>query len=212
MQDAVSPPDVTSPLDPEGRAQIVDRLYEVALDPVRLADLLEVWEGHVAPHRADRAIPLEDAEIEAHLARATVFLDRMEMTGQQGGRRGILEQIPRSAAFLSDGGPLIEAFNRPAAIAFGLAEGARLADLPFEPEDTELLRAQIRKVAGGQAEKVVMLRIRSRVTGGPVIVRVGAVESDREKPLALVISTELVWPEGFARTVQEAFGLTAAEV
>ena len=68
------------------------------------------------------------------------------------------------------------------------------------------------RVAGGRAEKVVTLRMRSRITGGPVIVRVGAVESDNPSPLALVMSTELVWPEGFAQTVQEAFGLTAAEV
>jgi pimeloyl-ACP methyl ester carboxylesterase/DNA-binding CsgD family transcriptional regulator len=211
MQDDGDTQPPTSPLDPEGRAQIVDRLYEVALDPIRLEDLLEVWEGHVAPHRAGRAEPIEDAEIEAHLARATVFLDRFEAT-RQGGQRTVLEEIPRSAAFLSDGGAGIAGFNRPAAVAFGLKEGARLTDLPFEPEDTELLRAQIRKVAGGQAERVVTLRIRSRITGGPVIVRVGPVESDRKKPLALVVSTELVWPEGFALTVQEAFGLTLAEV
>lgn len=211
MQDDGDTQPPTSPLDPEGRAQIVDRLYEVALDPIRLEDLLEVWECHVAPHRAGRAAPIEDAEIEAHLARATVFLDRFEAT-RQGGQRTVLEEIPRSAAFLSDGGAGIAGFNRPAAVAFGLKEGARLTDLPFEPEDTELLRAQIRKVAGGQAERVVTLRIRSRITGGPVIVRVGPVESDRKKPLALVVSTELVWPEGFALTVQEAFGLTLAEV
>ncbi len=207
--------DVISPFDPEGRAQIVDRLYEVALDPVRLEDLLEVWEGQAAPHRAaqtERALPLEDAEIEAHLARATVFLDRFEATRPQAAGRSVLEDIPRAAAFLSDGGSVLAGFNRAAAVAFGLKQGARLTDLPFEPEDTEVLRAQIRKVAGGQAEKVVTLRIRSRITGGPVIVRVGPVDSDREKPLALVMSTELVWPEGFAQTVQEAFGLTAAEV
>ncbi|MEI2707307.1 MAG: helix-turn-helix transcriptional regulator [Ilumatobacteraceae bacterium] len=39
------------------------------------------------------------------------------------------------------------------------------------------------------------------------------VETDAGKPsLALVLSTELVWPEGFETTVQEAFGLTPAEV
>jgi pimeloyl-ACP methyl ester carboxylesterase/DNA-binding CsgD family transcriptional regulator len=59
---------------------------------------------------------------------------------------------------------------------------------------------------------VVTLRIRSSITGSPVIVRVGPVEGETAKPLALVMSTELVWPEGFEATVQEAFGLTLAEV
>lgn len=214
MQDGHRTPDPISPLDAEGRAQIVDRLYEVALDPIRLEDLLDVWEGHVAPHRGpvETAIPLEDAEIEAHLHRASQFLDRFEAGAGHARERSVLEQIPRSAAFLADGGALIAGFNRPAAVAFGLTAGARMADLPFDPEDTDLLRAQIRKVAGGQAEKVVTLRIRSRITGGPVIVRVGPVASANTPPLALVVSTELVWPDGFALTVQEAFGLTPAEV
>jgi pimeloyl-ACP methyl ester carboxylesterase/DNA-binding CsgD family transcriptional regulator len=216
MQDGARNDDLPlgpSPLDSEGRAQIVDRLYEVALDPIRLEDLLEVWEGRIGPHRTgplEAAIQIEDAEIEAHLRRATVFLDRFEATRGEGAYRSVLEDIPRSAAFLSDGGPLIAAFNRPAEVAFGLREGARLEDLPFEAPDIDLLRGQIRRMARGQAEKVVTLRMRSAATGGPVIVRIGAVESD--SPLVLVMSTELVWPEGFAQTVQEAFGLTAAEV
>ncbi len=75
-----------------------------------------------------------------------------------------------------------------------------------------MLAGIIRKVAGGRAEKVVTLRIRSMVTGSPVIVRVSRVESTEARPLALVLSTELVWPEGFEATVQDAFGLTPAEV
>lgn len=208
----------------EDKAEIVDRLYEVALDPIRLEDLLEVWEGHVSAHRgahANAVVTLEDPEIEAHLRRATVFLDRFEATRADGAYRSILEDIPRSAAFLADGGPQIAAFNRPAAVAFGLKDGALLSDLPFEAEDGVLLRSQIARVASGKQERVVTLRMRSTITGSPVIVRVGPIEGPSEghsdgrgsdKPLSLVMSTELVWPEGFETTVQEAFGLTLAEV
>lgn len=195
------------------KAEIVDRLYEVALDPIRLEDLLEVWEGHTAPLRVgpvDQAMVLDDPEIEAHMRRATVFLDRFEATREDGGYRSVLEDIPRSAAFLSDGGPMVEGCNRAATVAFGLSGGCAFDLLPFDPEDRALLAGEIRRVAGGRAEKVVTLRIRSTITGSPVILRVSRVEAAR--PLALVLSTELVWPEGFALTVQEAFGLTGAEV
>ncbi|WP_103256828.1 LuxR C-terminal-related transcriptional regulator [Tabrizicola aquatica] len=195
--------------DRDHRAEIVERLYDVAVDPIRLEELLEVWEGRVAPLR-DSAIALEDAEIEAHLARATVFLDRYDAAAVRDGQPSVLEEIPRSAAFLADGGAQVAGCNRAAGLAFGIAEGGPFAALPFEPEDRELLQGVIRKVALRKAEKVVTLRIRSTVTGSPVILRVSPVEGP--KPLALVVSTELVWPEGFATTVQEAFGLTAAEV
>ncbi len=197
------------------KAEIVDRLYEVALDPIRLEELLEVWEGRVAQLRVgalEGAIALDDPEIDAHVSRARVFLDRFEATREDGGYRSILDDIPRYAAFVSDGGARIIACNRAAGLAFGLAEAGPLTTLPFEPEDVETLRGVIHKVASGRAEKVVTLRIRSRVTGSPVILRVSALEADAPKPLALVLSTELFWPEDFSETVQEAFGLTPAEV
>lgn len=206
------PPKTASLADRDQKAEIVDRLYDVALDPIKLEHLLEVWEGRAAPLRQERAIPLEDPEIEAHMQRATVFLDRYDLLPDPA-YRSVLEDIPRSAAFLSDGGALIADCNRPAAVAFGIRAGGPFAALPFEAEDRTLLAGVIRKVAGGRAEKVVTLRMRSTVTGSPVIVRVSRVETDAGKPpLALVLSTELVWPEGFETTVQEAFGLTPAEV
>lgn len=197
--------------DRDHRAEIVERLYDVAVDPIRLEELLEVWEDRAAPLR-NSAIELDDPEIEAHLARATVFLARYEAGLPDEGSRSVLEGIPRSAAFLSDGGGVIAGCNRAAAMAFGIAEAGAFAALPFEAEDRELLSGVIRRVAARKAEKVVTLRIRSTVTGSPVILRVSPVEGAAARPLALVISTELVWPEGFAITVQDAFGLTLAEV
>jgi len=197
------------------RAEIVDRLYDVALDPIRLEDLLEVWEGRAAPLRRLQgetgALP-DDREFEAHMQRARVFLDRFEATRDSAGYRSVLEDIPRSAAFLSDGGATIVAANRPAQIAFGVLDASPFASLPFDPDDRDILLEVIRKVASGRSEKVAILRIRSTVTQSPVILRISGVESDADRPLALVLSTELVWPEGFESMVQEAFGLTGAEV
>ena len=215
MKDPNPPAGTAHLIDSAYRAEIVDRLYDVAVDPIRLDELMAVWEVAQGPTRTglvESAVELDDEEIEAHLRRATVFLDRFEATRGEAVYRSVLEDIPRSAAFLSDGGAAIAAFNRPAAVAFGLKDGAHLTDLPFDAEDISLLRGVIYKVASGQAERVVTLRIRSSVTGSTVIVRIGPIASDNAKPLALVMSTELVWPEGFELTVQEAFGLTVAEV
>lgn len=197
------------------KAQIVDRLYDVAIDPIRLEDLVDVWEGSVAALRVgpvESAIELDDPDIAAHMQRASVFLDRTEAAQPEVAHRSVLADIPRAAAFLSDGGAVIAACNRAASIAFGVRDGGPVSALPFDPDDVETLRGLVRNVASGRAEKVVILRIRSHTTGSPVIVRVSAVESAAKPPLALVTSTELVWPQGFAATVQEAFGLTPAEV
>lgn len=199
----------------DGKAAIVDRLYDVAMDPIRLEELLDVWEGHAAPLRAHgagcAALP-EDPDIAPHIDRAGVFLDRYQPDTANAGQQEVLDRIPRSAAFLADGGPTVAACNRAARLVFGIVNGAPLSALPFDPEDVDMLRGVIRKVAHGQDERVVTLRMRSTSTGSVVIMRVSALEVMGRTQLALVMSTELVWPEGFEHTVQEAFGLTAAEV
>ncbi|MFZ1468828.1 MAG: LuxR C-terminal-related transcriptional regulator [Paracoccaceae bacterium] len=215
MTDAKFTPPTATLADRDHRAEIVERLYDVALDPIRLEDLLTVWEDSVAPLRSgpvEGAVALEDPEIEAHMQRARIFLDRYETSAEGAAYRSVLDDIPRSAAFLADGGAVIAECNRPASVAFGIAARGPFSALPFVAEDRDLLAGVIRKVASGRAEKVVTLRIRSTITGSPVIVRVARVEGDSARPLALVMSTELVWPEGFEATVQEAFGLTPAEV
>jgi pimeloyl-ACP methyl ester carboxylesterase/DNA-binding CsgD family transcriptional regulator len=197
------------------KAEIVDRLYDVALDPIRLEELLEVWEGRIGPMRiglVEQAITLDDPEIDAHVGRATVFLDRMEATREDGGYRSVLEEVPRFAAFLGDGGPLITACNRAAQTAFAITDGGPMTGLPFDPEDVALLRGEMRRVASGRGAKIETLRIRSLVTGSPVIVRLSRVENAAGPPLCLALSTELAWPDGFEVTVAEAFGLTLAEV
>lgn len=215
MTDADPRPATAQLIERDQKAEIVDRLYDVAVDPIRLEELLAVWEGSAAPLRVgsvDNAILFDDPDIDAHLTRATVFLDRYEASQKVLGDRTILESIPRAAAFLSDGGAVIAGCNRPAVQAFGIADGGPIAVLPFDPADIDILRGVVRKVAARRDAKIVTLRIRSRTTGSPVIMRVSPVDSAARPPLALVLSTELVWPEGFAVTVQEAFGLTAAEV
>lgn len=203
-------------MEREDKAEIIDRLYDVALDPIRLEDLLEVWESHAAPLRGGGGVAPTDSVIEAHLDRASVFLDRFEATRAEadrdnGGPRTVLDDIPRSAAFVSDGVTLV-ACNRSASVAFAVAEGAALAALPFDAADVEVLAREIRQVASGRGVKIATLRIRSVATESPVILRISRVAPDAGRVLALVVSTELVWPEGFDLTVQEAFGLTPAEV
>ncbi len=121
MKERNIPGDSAQFAERDHKAEIVDRLYDVAIDPIRLEELLEVWEGRVAPMRVgpvESAIHIEDPEIEAHLSRAKVFLDRYDASHDTVGYRSVLEDIPRSAAFISDGVATIAACNRAATVSF----------------------------------------------------------------------------------------------
>ena len=177
------------------KAEIIDRLYEVAVDPVRYEELLDVWEGRVAPLRlhADgtTGVALSDSEIEAHFERASIFLDRYEATSAGASYQAALDDISRSAAFVSDGSEAIVAVNEPAERVFGLKAGSAIGGLPFDEDDIAALLQVIRRVARRQDEKAVTMRLRPVAADRPVIVRIMPVASDDSRALALVVSTAI---------------------
>lgn len=206
-----------------GRQAILDQVYEVALDPIRLEDLLQVWESQHSPDRPDavaRADEYADAEIESHLARAAKVLERFNFTSQSPHDPGaaLSAAFARSAAMLADGSGRIVAFNQVACRAFGLGQtnGAlSLTSLNLDEEDLGPLRRDLRRLSQdrtGTANSVIQ-RAR-RADDNPIILRLLPAPpglAGAGVGLVLILSTELAWPPGFAASVQEAFGLTPAE-
>ena len=197
-------------LGPENRATIIGRLYDVALDPVRLEDLVDALEGGFGRLRAGLAEgrTIDDAEIEAHLDRASRVLERQQEALEHR-HRSLLADVRRSAAFVAEGSGAIVAWNAAAGARYALDHRPMLSALPFEVEDRATLRTMIQRVASGQRERMVTLRLRPPDAAAPVILRISRVEDDR--PMALVLSTDVAWPPGFDTVLRDAFGLTAAE-
>lgn len=186
--------------EPHPDSELVERLYDVAIDPMRIEDLMEAWEGHAFGAPAHPSL-------DGHVSRAQIFLDRYDMQRGRGGQHHLLGDDQKSAAFLVDGAGGIVAANRAFGLAFAVAEGAVLQDLPLEADDIATLTETLRRVLAKGAGDAT-LRLRSASTASPVIMRL----SVAARGLALVQSTELVWPERFGQLVQQAFALTAAEV
>lgn len=201
---------------PVGRDEVLDRIYDVALDPSRLPELLEVWQSYLAGDlSADfiRAAEFNVPDLEPHLKRATAFLDRFEQAQDRDRGGSVLDAFPRTAGFLGDGGDRLKSVNAAAVRAFGLdASAARLSGLPFDSAEIAALSEAMRRAATGRQVTPAMLRVHSQRSGSPVILRISPVAGDGARPLAMVLSTEMVWHQEFADTVREAFGLTQAEV
>lgn len=192
------------------KAQIIDGIYEVAVDPARYETLVDLWESRIAPLRFDDGDKFSDAEIEQHAARARLFLDRFDEAAGRSNTLTALGEMGRTAAFASADGVTVATVNAAAGQLFGLAKGGRLSDLPVEPEDASALLKTIRRVLAAPPGKAMMARARSTRTGGPIVFRVRAVE-DNASTVALVVTSEFAWPDGLTDTLREAFDLTLAE-
>ncbi len=110
-----------------------------------------------------------------------------------------------------DGHDYLLAVNALAAGTLGLTEGAPLTTLPFYEADVRSL-SELAADLGQQKEPVsVVMRIRRKDTNRPVLLRLGPVDSDRSRPVVLVVLAEIVWLDGFSEHLSMTFGLTPAE-
>ncbi len=205
-------------VDQKSKAEIIDRLYDVALDPERLESLLEVWENRIAPLRVEAnpaagEVPdtVNDADLEAHANRAGIFLDRLKEDD------GVNEQsvldFEVAAAFLVAPDYTIAGVNKPAADILGLEQGDPLSRLGIDEQSHRELRTAIATATGRIAAKPSLLRFMSEHSDRPMLFHVTQLSGPPFKhAFALVRSTELGWPDNLSVTIRDAFQLTNAEI
>jgi DNA-binding CsgD family transcriptional regulator len=200
------------------RAETIDRLYDVALDPERFEALLDHWESAVAPLRArvDLSAPrlLDDPQIAAHFRRATAFLDRAgadEAGTGAGGLDAMLAPFDRVAALVLDRGGHVRAANLAARQVLGVATGAGLADLPLHEDDRPALGSALAMLFHDRDKDSAMLRLRGDGPGHLMVLRLQRCTARDGTDLVLAASNGLRLPEGFCDILRQAFDLTRAE-
>ena len=110
-------------VDSRQKAEIIDHIYDVALDPARYEQLLDVWEKRIGPLRdqsakADSSDHLAvDADIVQHASRASEFLGRMREPEEPSWHTKLATEVARAIR----GGNLPRAAVLMAKLAAGIA-------------------------------------------------------------------------------------------
>ena len=142
---------------------IIDKIYDVAVDPARYEAMLDVWERRLSVLRlradADKQNRIVERGIEAHLDRAEIFLKRLTDT-KTGNDRSALD-IDVKASFLVGTHLLIDQVNRAAQEVFQLRVGDPLARLPLDSDDASVLSAAIRAVLATKDGPPTLMRFTS---------------------------------------------------
>lgn len=198
-------------------SEIIERIYDVAIDPLRYEEMLDVWERRLSAMRlrADAQAVREplagDGEIEAHLDRAGIFLQRL--TDTEGGPAHATLDLDVKAAFSISGDLLVAHANLAAREALGIRKGNRLQSLPLQPDDVAALGASIRAQLAFPGREPRLLRFSSVRSGRSILFHVATQAPARDAPPGVVVrTTELGWPEELSRVMRDAFSLTSAEV
>lgn len=201
--------------------EVIERLYEVAVDPSRYEALLDHWEKMIGPQRAaanagtkpgaGAAPALGLGQFEGHFQRADQVLDRVIAAVEARPAGSILGQVDRVAAFAVNRALVLTEVNAAAARLFGVTPGARVADIALGEGEGEQIGKQIARLFGSNAAETVTLRTRAARTDRLILLNLRLVRPERAPPMVVAVSSELSWPPGFTEMLRSAFALTAAE-
>jgi pimeloyl-ACP methyl ester carboxylesterase/DNA-binding CsgD family transcriptional regulator len=198
--------------------QVIDRLYEVAVDPTRYEALLDQWEALFAPLRgtanSDNDPQMQLASFEGHFRRAGKVLS--DVTSGAGGAdtepHQLLHQIGQAAGFVVDRGLAVSHVNAAASSALGITTGAKVATLALGDGEAEVLERRIERLLLGNSGEPCMVRVRSALAGRAVLMHLRLVRPEVHAPFVIALASELGWPDGFSDLLSRAFELTKTEV
>lgn len=194
---------------------VIDHLYEVAVDPSRYEALLDHWEAMIAPQRsaasADRLTIIGLDHLTSHVERADQVLDRLLSTETGNEPQVLLDQIDRAAAFAVDRLMTVIAGNSNAKKLFKIKEKDKVSNLKLSDGDADQLAARAARMFTSNLDEPVVLRCHTADNDRLIVFHLRLVSSDDAAPYVLVISSEVHWPEGFTEMLRAAFDLTPVE-
>lgn len=196
---------------------IVDQLYDIALDPHSLETFIDAWNEAGLDAQAARQtlqdIDQFDQAYRAHLTRADTFLAREVENEEAPALAAILTPFNTLAAFVVDRRLQVVASNAGAQQAFDIEDGAALTALNLPHEALEMVHAGLRDVFASTSSPDRLLKIDSPGQRSPALFQVrkleGAGRTDGEH--ALVVTTRYHWQAALGQTLEDVFALTTAE-
>lgn len=208
------PPKSPSNIDPEN---IVDQLYDIALDPNSLDPFIDAWNAAgldaKAARKAIETIDDFDAAYFAHLKRAGTFLDRGVAADTEPDLAAMLAPFDDLAAFIVDRSMSIVACNAGAQQAFGVADECDLTELTLSVEMKDVLVTTLGAVFAGadQPDRLLRLDVAGDRGGALFQIRALADSATHRPEHALIVTTRYHWQEALGQTLEEVFKLTVAE-
>ena len=193
---------------------VVDRIYQIALDPASLDDFIDFWH--------DTDLPLQitgtesgdskkfDGLFKTHLDRAQMFLQREEDALPD--LMAYLQPYDSLPAFIVNGSLHIEALNQGAYSIFDAKAGNNLDQLRLPAEIMNALIRTTQNVLHRPQNSEKLLKVELPGKGGSILFRVMQIDKIFEDgPAALIVSAQFHWRNAISTLLGSAFQLTKAE-
>ncbi len=197
--------------------KLVDQLYDIALDPQSLDRFIDVWtEAGLDASAARKTIPDTDAfdlAYSTHLSRAETFLARGAAAADTPDPVSFLAPFDALAAFIVDKQLQVVVSNDGAQESFGVADGVRLNASRLPQEALDAVSEALRRIFRRSETPDHLLKVEFAGERGPALFQFRKLTGtgDRAPGHVLVVTTRYYWQAALGQTLEEVFGLTAAE-
>lgn len=196
------------------RDVILDRIYEIALEPSSLDEFIDFWhDSELAGHFNGTEVesPGEfDESYKVHLQRAQKILQRSEAARPD--MSEYLQPYNNLAAFVVSGSLQVEAANQGALSAFGVKSGDSLDQLGLPPEMQQVLISATEEVIRNSKNPEKLIKAEMAIKSGTMLFRIMRIEEKFEGGnAALIVSTHFYWRESIATLLGSVFQLSKAE-
>ena len=200
--------------DPEiDRDQIIDRIYEIALEPTSLDDFIDFWhDTNLASHFVEGVehTGSPDEPYKAHLDRAETIMQRGENARPD--LSEYLRPYENLAAFVVSGSLRIEELNTGAQTVFGIQKGDGLDQLALPSDIRATLLETTQEVLHRSRQPEKLLKFDMGSKGGAMLFRLARLTTGFEAgPVVLIVSTHFHWRDSIASLLGSVFHVTKAE-
>lgn len=195
------------------RDDLLDHIYDIALEPDRFEQLVDRWAGRLGRGRASWNLEaFADPALGGHLARAERVLSEI-VEATTDGRDRARDWVAglRSAAVIVDRGGTVIAANEGARSGLGLRVGGHLKDMPVAAADRDELAALTGRLAVASSKGHRLLRLQMTEGTAPVLVRLVEAPGGSVGYVGIVTSM-LGWPRHLSAELKAAFELTDTEL
>lgn len=203
----------SEPLDID-RDLILDRIYQIALEPSSLDEFIDYW------HESELATQFDLTEgrnpgdfnksYKLHLERAQAILQRDETA--QPDMAEYLRPYDNLAAFVVSGSLQVEVSNQGAISAFGVKPGDHLDKLSLPLDMRTALIQTTKEVLRKPHSSEKLIKAEMATKSGTMLFRIMRITTNSESgPAALIVSTHFYWRETIAALLGGVFHLTDAE-
>lgn len=193
---------------------ILDRIYEIALEPTLLDDFINLWaDADLAaqfPQSEDDKAGAFDTLFKAHLERAEAFLQLGDTSLPD--LKDHLRPYEKFAAFIVNASLMVEVANPGAQAAFGVSAGDSL--LSFDvPSDVQTSLVRVTQDVLRRPDCLEkLIKTENETKKGTMLFRIMRIaDKPGTEPAALVVSTYIHWRESIGDVLNNAFRLTKAE-